>query len=110
MISARLHIPLFVLYCAATPFAAAEEAQDAGLTCGKRVAVEGFVRPSTALAELSAIQKWLEAVAASEPERAVWHRAQGQTIKCEAIGSIGSVHCTAVATPCSASVEDDLAE
>lgn len=68
--------------------------------CLKRVVVEGYLRPSQPLAELNAIQMWLEEVSKENPPYAMWHNAQGKAMKCETVGALSRTKCTLTARPC----------
>lgn len=60
----------------------------------------GFPRPSRELAELSAIGQWLEAAGRLGDDTPAWHRAQGKSMKCKEIGTVGRISCIVVARPC----------
>lgn len=98
-----------VLMLAAVGFApmSVAVAQQPAPNCKARIAVDGFPRISQSLAELSAIQNWLEQAVKLGETYAVWHHATGQRMKCEGVGGNGLVRCSVVATPCAA--PDDAA-
>ena len=100
-----LQVTLVCFCLASSVFAQAQEEALPEL-CGKKVTVDGFVRGDQPLAEMSAIQNWLETVSEKNPDQAIWHRAEGKKMQCEAVGTQGSVRCTVAARPCAIPPED----
>ena len=80
---------------------AAAAGKDDESLCGKKVSAQGMPSPIQSIANLNAVQLWIELAAEqSGADSAMWHNAAGGQVKCEQIERSAMYRCYATGKPC----------
>lgn len=81
---------------------ALENGQDKPL-CFKPASADGTPHRIQSLAQISAVQAWVEQVKKQGEEFAMWHNAHSARVKCKKLARSTFYRCTASGKPCRAS-------